>query len=154
MKSPGYGLNRSYNCWPMPQPQQLGVWATSVTYNVSHGNARFLTHWVRPGNEPEPSWILVGSLTTEPWRELPPAILLISMTIPLTWKNFYCFFFFHRHLSLFYYLASQFLDLFMGQFLYIFEHLNILILKWKSESPFHVLMFVGLCLSISFPHGF
>lgn len=38
----------------------------------------------------------------------------------------------------------------MELFLYIFEHLNILISKWKSEFPFHVLMFLALHLSISF----
>ena len=43
-----------------------------VTYTTAHGNARSLTHWVRPGIKPASSWILVGFVTTEPWRELWP----------------------------------------------------------------------------------
>jgi len=31
-----------------------------VTYTTAHGNAGSLTHWVRPGFEPESSWILVA----------------------------------------------------------------------------------------------
>ena len=43
----------------------------SVTYNTAHGNARSLTHWAKPGMEPESSGILVRFFTTELWRELP-----------------------------------------------------------------------------------
>ena len=32
----------------------------SVTYTTGHGNTGSLTHWVRPGIEPESSWMLVG----------------------------------------------------------------------------------------------
>ena len=39
------------------------IWATSVTYTAAWGNARILTHWVRPGIEPVSSWILVMFLT-------------------------------------------------------------------------------------------
>ena len=35
----------------------------SATYATSHGNARSLTHWGRPGIEPASSWILVGFVT-------------------------------------------------------------------------------------------
>ena len=49
------------------QPQQLRIRAMSVTYTTAHGNARSLTHWVRPGIQPASSWILV---TREPQREL------------------------------------------------------------------------------------
>ena len=38
----------------MPDP------AASVTYNTAHCNAGSLTHWARPGIEPETSWFLVG----------------------------------------------------------------------------------------------
>ena len=42
------------------RPQQLGIRAESATYTTAHGNARSLTHWVRPGMEPATSWFLVG----------------------------------------------------------------------------------------------
>ena len=51
------GLNQGYSCWPMPQ--QLGIWAISVTYTTAPGNAKSSTHWVRPGIEPASSWVLV-----------------------------------------------------------------------------------------------
>ena len=38
------------------------IQATSVTHTTAHGNAGSLTHWARPGTEPEFSWILVGFL--------------------------------------------------------------------------------------------
>ena len=66
--SPGWGLNGSCSCWPTPQPQQLGIQALSVTYTTAHGNARSLTHSVRPGIKPESSWILVGFITADPHR--------------------------------------------------------------------------------------
>ena len=47
-------------CRPTPQPLQLGIQATSVTYNTAHGSARSLTCWVRPEIEPDSSWMLVG----------------------------------------------------------------------------------------------
>ena len=45
---------------PIPQPQQRGTKAMSVTYTTAHGNASSLTHWARPGIEPTTSWLLVG----------------------------------------------------------------------------------------------
>ena len=48
------GLNRSYSCWPTPQPQQCQILATSVTYTTAHGNAGSLTHLARPGINPQP----------------------------------------------------------------------------------------------------
>ena len=42
----------------------------SLTYTTVQGNAGSLTHWVRPGIEPESSWVLVGFFTTEPQQEL------------------------------------------------------------------------------------
>jgi len=56
--------------WPTPQPQQHHIQATSSTYTTAHGNARSLTHWARPGMEPESSWIPVWLITAEPWQEL------------------------------------------------------------------------------------
>ena len=57
----------------MPQPQQSQIQATSVTFSTAHGNAGFLTQWLRPGIEPTSSWILVGFITPwatvrTPWR--------------------------------------------------------------------------------------
>ena len=54
----------------MPQPQQCQIWAPSVTYTRAHSNAGSLTHWVRPGIKPAPSWILVGFTSTAPQSEL------------------------------------------------------------------------------------
>ena len=44
----------------MPEPQQHGIQATSATYTTVHGNAGFLTHWLRLGITPTTSWFLVG----------------------------------------------------------------------------------------------
>ena len=68
---PGQGLNRSYSCQPIPQPQQHRIQATSATYTTVHGNTRSLTHWARPGIEPSTSWFLVGFFSTMPRQELP-----------------------------------------------------------------------------------
>ena len=64
---------RSSSCWPTPQPQQCQIRAVSVAYTTANGNARFLTHWVRPGIKPASSWILVRFISNEPWQELPSA---------------------------------------------------------------------------------
>ena len=39
MEVPRLGLNRSYSCWPVPLPQQLGILAATVTYITAHSNA-------------------------------------------------------------------------------------------------------------------
>ena len=44
-------------------------------YSTVHSNARSLIHWERPGIEPTSSWILVGSITTEPQQKLPGVAL-------------------------------------------------------------------------------
>ena len=46
-----------------PQPQSHQIMATSATYTTARGNTRSSSHWVRPGIEPESSWIPVGFLT-------------------------------------------------------------------------------------------
>jgi len=58
----GPGLNQScsHRPTPQPQPQQLGIQATSATYTTAHGNTGSLTHWARPWIEPATSWFLVG----------------------------------------------------------------------------------------------
>ena len=57
---------RSCSCQPTSQSQQHQIWSASAAYTTAHGNARFLTHWGRPGMEPLSSWIIVGFVTTEP----------------------------------------------------------------------------------------
>ena len=37
-KFPGWGSNWYYSCQPTQQPQQLGIWASSVTYTNALGN--------------------------------------------------------------------------------------------------------------------
>ena len=41
---PRQGTNQNYSCWPMPQPQQCGILAASVSYTTAHGNAGSFTH--------------------------------------------------------------------------------------------------------------
>ena len=41
---PQQGLDWSYSCRPMPEPQQCGIRAASATYTTAHGNTRSLTH--------------------------------------------------------------------------------------------------------------
>ena len=48
------------SCWPTPQPQQSQICASSATYTTAHD---ILTI--------EPSWILVGLVSTAQQRELP-----------------------------------------------------------------------------------
>ena len=40
----GQRSNRSCCCWAMPEPQQLGIPATSLPYTTAHSSARSLTH--------------------------------------------------------------------------------------------------------------
>ena len=62
MKVPRLGLNWSYSCQPIQQPQQRRIQAASVTYTTAHSNARSPIHWARPGIKPMPQqwqhWIL------------------------------------------------------------------------------------------------
>ena len=53
---PGLGWNWSCSCRPT---SQLRIQVTPVTYTTAHGHIGSLTHWARPGIEPESSWILV-----------------------------------------------------------------------------------------------
>ena len=50
--------------------------ATAAGLHHSHSNTRSLIHWVRPGIEPASSWIRVGFVTAEPWRELWKSLLV------------------------------------------------------------------------------
>ena len=55
---------------PTPPPQLHKIWAMSATYTTAHSNAGSLTHWTRPGIEPETSWFLVGFVFAAPRLEL------------------------------------------------------------------------------------
>ena len=66
---------------------QCQIQAMSVTCMAAHSNAGSLTHWARPGTEPESSWTLVGFATTEPQQELPTPHLRFFFL------NFYLFYF-------------------------------------------------------------
>ena len=78
---PGQELNQSCNCWPMPQPQQRGIWAASMTYTIAHGNAGSLTPWWVPGIEPTSSCILVSFINH--WAmtgtQVKPCFLMITL---------------------------------------------------------------------------
>ena len=78
---PAGGWNQSCSCLhipqPQPQPQPGQIWAVSVTCTTAHGNTRYLTHWARPGIQPESSWILVTFVTAKPHWELPNKVTLI-----------------------------------------------------------------------------
>ena len=47
-------------------PQQRQIWAESSVHTTAYGNARSLTHWVRPEIKPETSWFLVRFVFAEP----------------------------------------------------------------------------------------
>ena len=72
---PRLGVDQSYSCQPTPRPQQLGIWAVSLTYTTAHGNTGSQTQWVRPGVEPASLWILVGFVFTASQQELPCVLL-------------------------------------------------------------------------------
>jgi len=76
------------------------IWATSVIYTTAHSNARYLTHWARPGIKPISSWLLVRFLIAEPWCELQPLLFfplksyLLFLTLDPRCHLFFLFFFF------------------------------------------------------------
>ena len=71
MKVLSLGVESSYSCQPVTQPQQHQILAVSVTYSTAHSNAGSFTHWARPGIEAASSWILVGFVSAVPQQELP-----------------------------------------------------------------------------------
>ena len=52
-----------------------------MTYTTAHGNARSLTHWLRPGIEPASSWILVEFIIDWATWELPLLSLLKGLCV-------------------------------------------------------------------------
>ena len=71
----------------------------SATYTAAHGNARFLTHWVRPGIEPTSSWVLVTFITAEPWWELHSVSSLRKMGLCLRFNVWTSVMLIKHHLS-------------------------------------------------------
>ena len=55
MEVPRLGVQSELSCRPTPQPQQCRIQVTSLTCAAACGNARSLTHSVRPGIEPASS---------------------------------------------------------------------------------------------------
>ena len=53
-----------------------------VTYTTAHGNARSITHRLRPGIESSSSWILVRFSTAEPLQELLSVFLVQPVCSP------------------------------------------------------------------------
>ena len=84
---PGQVSNWSYSCQPPPQPQLRQIRAASVTYTTAQGNARFLTHWVRPGIEPTTSRFLVRFISAVPQWELLFCFAFVCL-LPLECKQF------------------------------------------------------------------
>ena len=80
MKVPSVWSNWSCPCLPIPRPKQLRIQATSMTYAASGGNARSLSHWVRPGMEPTSSGRLVRFVTC--WATTGTPNLCILRMIP------------------------------------------------------------------------
>ena len=66
--------------WRFQARDQIG--ATAARLHHSHSDAGSLTHWTRPGIEPETSWFLVRFVSTAPWREL--LEMLVYTKVPWT----------------------------------------------------------------------
>ena len=67
----------------VPQPQQLGIWATSATYTTAQGNTGFLIHRARPGIEPA----LVGFVNS--WATTRPSKIINNI------QNMMCIYTYH-----------------------------------------------------------
>ena len=70
---PRLGIERSYSCWPTPQPQQHQIQTTALS------NTGSLTLQARPGIEPTTSWFLVRFISAAPQLELQHALFLYSL---------------------------------------------------------------------------
>ena len=67
----GLGVEPELQLWSTLQPQQHWIWATSAAYTAALGNARSLSHCVRPGIESESSQTLCWVLNPLSHRETP-----------------------------------------------------------------------------------
>ena len=82
----------------MPQAQQCQIQASSEAYTTVQGNARSLTHWVRPRIKPATSWFLLGFVSAAPQQELQSVSILyvssfVSYFIFSLFLSFFFFFF-------------------------------------------------------------
>ena len=59
----------------------------SVIYTTAHGNAGFLSHWVRPRIEPASSWIPVRFVTSVPPWELPDSSFQIMFSFEFSGQS-------------------------------------------------------------------
>ena len=104
-------LKKSLNPWDkshlIMEPQQHMIQVTTATYTRAHGNVGSLSHLVRPGDEPESSWILLRFISVEPQQEL-----LILLMYCWNWFTniFFSFhgFSFHRSFIYFFKLLNEF----------------------------------------------
>ena len=89
MKVPRLGVKSSYSCQPtpQPQPQHHRIRTAFGTYTTAHSNTRSLTHRARPGIEPATSWLLVGSVSAAPQRELPCTTLYLDKCLHFSWVS-------------------------------------------------------------------
>ena len=55
---------------------QIGAMAAGLHH--THSNAGSLTHWMRPGIEPETPWLLVGFVSAVPQGALPVIFKVVS----------------------------------------------------------------------------
>ena len=70
----------------------FAVWKQKfATYITAHNNAKSLTYQVGPGIKSESSWILVGFLTVEPQKVLPPLPKLFGGLLLLICTKFFIF---------------------------------------------------------------
>ena len=76
---------------------QLPTYATAIAMpdpshicdlHTAHGNARYLTHWLRPGIKPAASWVLVRFVSTAPqWELLNLLFISFLSCLLLVWEN-------------------------------------------------------------------
>ena len=79
-EAPGLWVKSEHSCWSASQLQQYQIQAASATYTAAWGNARSLTHSVRPGIKPTSSWILVSFVTCWATAGTPWCYILILST--------------------------------------------------------------------------
>ena len=63
------------------------IQAAPATYTTAHGNARSLTHRVRPGIEPTTSCFLVGFISTVPQQRSPACLWLLTVPTKTVWHS-------------------------------------------------------------------
>ena len=111
-------------CRSMPQPGQHWFWAASATYTAACGNAGSLTHWVRPGIEPESSrtlcqvFNLLSHNGNSPWGTFKQDKYSVSFQTLISW---------FEHPLLFLAFSNCYCDNLDGGFLFLSFLLHLLI---------------------------